>query len=282
MPASALADQYIQIGQIRTRFWAMGDTGPAVVLVHGLGRYVEDWQPTIHVLARRHRVYALDLAGSGRSDKPPPPYSFPGLVQFVADFIQAHHIERASLVGHSLGGSLALHYAIQFPNRVEKLVLVNSAGLGKQVRPSLKLSTLPFIGERLTRPSRKGISESLKRSVHDPALVTDEWIELCYRQATLPGAHRAMLATARALVDLSGVRDDVVRPVLDNLAHITAPTLIVWGRQDPSLPVAHADVAAKRMPNAHLHVFDACRHFTQLEHPQAFNALLGEFLAGAS
>jgi pimeloyl-ACP methyl ester carboxylesterase len=282
MPASALADQYIQIGQIRTRFWAVGDTGPVVVLIHGLGRSVDDWQFTIPALARHYRVYALDLVGSGRSGKPPPPYSFPGLVRFVADFIQAHHVERASLVGHSLGGGLALHYAIQFPSRVDKLVLVNSAGLGKQVRPSLKLSTLPLIGECLTRPSRKGILESLKRSVHDPALVTDEWVESCYRQAILPGAHRGMLATARALVDLSGVRDDVIRPVLDNLAHITAPTLVVWGRQDPSLPLAHADVAVQRMPNARLHVFDPCRHFTQLEHPHAFNALLDAFLAGAS
>ena len=253
-----------------------------VVLIHGLGRYVEDWRCNVHALAAQHRVYALDLVGSGRSDKPSAPYSLPYLAQFVNNFMEAQNIGRASLIGHSLGGSIVLQYAIQFPDKVEKLMLVNSAGLGKEVPLSLRLSSLPIISKWLTRPSRKGIAGSLKKSVYDPALLTDEWVQLCYRQATLPGAQRALLDMARAIIDLGGMRDDVIRPILDNLAYITAPTLIIWGQQDRTLPVAHAYVAEKRMPNARLYIFDPCGHFTQMERSVEFNALVLEFLASAA
>ena len=279
MPARIPPDQYTQIGQINTRFWAAGDGGKTLVLIHGLGGYVEDWMHNIHALAEQHRVYAMDLVGSGRSDKPSAAYSLPYLAQFVHDFVEAQNIERASLIGHSLGGGVALQFAIRFPAKVGKLVLVSSAGLGREVKLLLRLSTLPIIGEWFTRPTRKGIAEFLKKSMYDPALVTDELVELCYHLAAVPGAQRAMLATARAVINLRGMRDDAVRPIVDHLPHITAPTLIVWGQRDRTLPVAHAYVAEKRMPNARLHIFDPCGHFPQMERPEEFNALVLEFLA---
>jgi 4,5:9,10-diseco-3-hydroxy-5,9,17-trioxoandrosta-1(10),2-diene-4-oate hydrolase len=118
--------------------------------------------------------------------------------------------------------------------------------------------------------------------VHDPALVSEEWIQLCYHQATFPGAQKVLLGMIRAFIDRSGMRDDVVRPILENLTHISVPTLIVWGQQDPILPVAHALVAKEALPNAWLHVFDPCGHFTQLERSREFNAIVLEFMAGTA
>jgi 4,5:9,10-diseco-3-hydroxy-5,9,17-trioxoandrosta-1(10),2-diene-4-oate hydrolase len=229
-----------------------------------------------------YRVFAIDLVGSRHSDGPPASYSLPNLAKFVDNFLAAQDTGRISLIGHSLGGSVALQYAILFPSKVSSLVLVNSAGLGKELPLSLGLSSLPMFGRWLTRPSREGIANSLRKAVHDPALVSEEWIQLCYHQATFPGAQKVLLGMIRAFIDRSGMRDDVVRPILENLTHISVPTLIVWGQQDPILPVAHALVAKEALPNAWLHVFDPCGHFTQLERSREFNAIVLEFMAGTA
>jgi pimeloyl-ACP methyl ester carboxylesterase len=280
MPTVAPPDRYIQVGPIRTRYWAAGDAGTTVLLVHGLACHVEDWAENIHALAGRHRVYALDMVGCGRSDKPRGSYTLSRLVRFVGDFMRALNIERASLVGHSLGGAVALLFAQSFPQQVEKLVLVNSAGLGREVDLLLRASSLPVAGRWLTRPRREGVARYLLKATYDPAIVTSELVEASYQLAALPGAQRALLATLRAVIDLGGIRRAVYRPILDNLAHIAAPCLVIWGRQDRILPAAHAAVAGAKIPGAGVHVFDRCGHFTQWERPEEFNTLMQEFLAG--
>jgi pimeloyl-ACP methyl ester carboxylesterase len=282
MRPRAPTDQYIRIGRISTRFWTAGNAGSPVLLIHGLGRHVEDWLPTIYPLAERHRVFAIDLVASTHSDGPPASYSLPNLVKLVENFLGAQDTGQTSLIGHSLGGSVALHYAILFPSKVSSLVLVSSAGLGKELPLSLRFSCLPILGRWLTHPSREGIANSLRKAVHDSALVTEEWIQLCYHQATLPGAQEALLGMIQAFIDPSGMRDDVIRPISENLTHISVPTLIVWGQQDPILPVAHAFAAKEALPNAWLHVFDPCGHFAQIERCGEFNALVLKFLASTA
>jgi 4,5:9,10-diseco-3-hydroxy-5,9,17-trioxoandrosta-1(10),2-diene-4-oate hydrolase len=272
-------DQYIQVGQILTRYWALGDGGMPVILLHGIGDSVENWMRSIRALALGHRVYAVDLVGSGRSGKPDVAYSFEHFARFVNGFMMSLGIHCASLAGHSLGGAIALTYAIQFPEKVDKLVLVSSGGLGRNISPRFRLATLPFVGEWLTRPSRERVARSLRKCFHDPALVSEELIELKHEIAALPGAHDTYLSTVRTLGSLRGLRHDVVRPILDNLYTINAPTLIVWGRHDRILPLAHAHAAKKRIPNAQLRILDCCGHLPQVECPEAFNALAAEFLA---
>jgi 4,5:9,10-diseco-3-hydroxy-5,9,17-trioxoandrosta-1(10),2-diene-4-oate hydrolase len=250
-----------------------------VILVHGIGGSVEAWRLNIGALAEHYRVYALDLVGSGQTDKPSVSYSLPYLAQFVNDFLGTQNIDRACLIGHSLGGGVTLQFAIQFPDKVEKLVLVNSAGLGKDVHLMFRLPTLPFIGEWLSRPSRKGTAKFLKECYHDPALVTDELVEFSYQRAAQPGAQQSFLSTVRTLGSLRGLRDDVLCSVVDNLNNIAVPTLIIWGQQDNILPVAHAQVAADKIPNAQLHIFDQCGHCPPEECPDRFNELVLEFLA---
>ena len=279
MPTQTPQDQYIKVGQINTRFWALGDEGTTVILIHGIGGSVEAWTRNINVLAQHHRVYTIDLVGFGRSDKPSIPYSSSYLARFVNDFIQAQHIDRATVIGHSLGGGVSLQFTIQFPDKVEKLVLVSSGGLGRELNLLLRLATLPVIGELLTRPSRRRTAQFLKELIHDPALVTDDLVELFYQMAVLPGAQKSFLATLRADVNLRGLRADVMRSIQHDLATITAPTLIVWGQQDRIVPVAHAHAAGRRIPNAELRILDPCGHIPQFERAEEFNALVLGFLA---
>lgn len=271
-------DLYVQVGQINTRYWTSGDKGTTVILLHGIGSCVETWTYNINVLAQHHRVYAVDLVGAGRSDKPPATYSLTYLAQFVLDFMDALSIECACLVGNSLGGGVALQFALNFPQKVEKLVLVNSLGLGKKITFTLRLATLPFVG-KLFSPTRSGTALALKQTVYDPKLISDEWVELYYQIATLPGAWQATLAIINTNINLFGVRTEVYKAIVDKLATITAPTLVFWGQQDRLLPVAHAAVATKGLPSARLHIFAPCGHWPQFERSDEFNTLVLEFLS---
>ena len=272
--------QYTKVGQVNTRFWTIGNEGSTVLLIHGIGGSLEDWILNAEALAKHHRVYALDLVGYGHSDKPSASYSFSYMAQFVKDFMEAESIDRACLIGHSLGGGISLQFSIQFPSKAERLVLVSSAGLGQQVTLLLRVLTLPIIGKLLARPSRKGTANFLKECLYDSTLVTDELVDFGYSLASLPGAQEALLSTVRTLGNIRGMRKDVLRPIVDNLSAITVPTLIFWGQQDRILPVAHAQVAEDKIPDTQLQVFDPCGHFPQLECPEEFNSIVLKFLAG--
>jgi pimeloyl-ACP methyl ester carboxylesterase len=274
-------DQYIKVGNINTRFRAAGDKGTAVILIHGIGDSLEAWEFNIDALAQKHRVYAIDLVGFGRSDKPESSYvsEYSNFAKFVNDFMIAQHIEHASLVGNSLGGAVSLQFAIQFPEKLEKLVLVSSAGLGKEFSPVLRICTLSRIGELLIQPTRKGVVRSLKALIYDKTLITEEQVESQCQLASLPGWQKYFLSTLRNIVSFSGQRSDVILPILNNLANITVPTLIIWGQQDQMIPVAHAYVAKERIPNAELHIFNHCGHIPPRENPEEFSNLVLDFLA---
>lgn len=273
-------DRFIRVGNINTRYWAEGDNGPAVLLVHGLGGSVENWAPNIGPLSQRHRVYALDLRGFGRSDKTPLIHSLYDLVQFIDDFMQVLQIEKASLIGNSLGGGLALQFAIQYPEKVEKLVLVDNAGMGRETIADFKLIFVPWIGEILTRPSRKGTIALLKKLVYDPSIINDEIVTLTYDLMTLPGARKALLATLRAGIDFRGQRSNLTKNLLDKISSITAPALVVWGKQDRILPLAHANKCHECLQDSEVYIFDNCGHVPQLERSEEFNRLVLDFLAG--
>ncbi len=273
-------DRYIKIGEINTRYWTAGDTGPNVLLIHGVGRFLEEWLPSFDTLAAHFRVFALDLPGHGRTDKPrSASYHIVDLAKFVNAFIKDTGIRDAHVIGHSLGGGIALRLTLQFPGVVDKLVLVCSAGLGKEATIVLRLTAVPGLGELLTRPSRNGTRRLLKEFVKDPALLTDDFVDLSYRMAALPGAQRAVLKTLRSAGNLFGQYDDMYRPIVDNLESIKSPVLIIWGRQDRVLPVAHGQIAVKGLPNARLEILEDCGHLPMLEQTRRFNDSIFGFLS---
>lgn len=271
-------DQYIKVGQINTRYWALGDDDSVAILLHGGGSTVEIWTYNIGVLAQHHRVYAVDMVGAGLTDKPQAAYSLTYQAQFLKEFMDTLGIDRVSLIGSSMGGGTALQFSLLFPERVEKLVLVNSFGLGKEIAIGLRLLALPFVGS-LSRPTRKGAALVLRHNVYDRKVIPDRWIELSYEKFGLPGTKRAILNLIATNLNLFGVRKTVFSPLVDKLSSIAQPALVIWGQQDRILPVAHAHIAAKGLPNARLHIFNPCGHWPHVERPEEFNRLVLEFLA---
>ncbi|MBN1427180.1 MAG: alpha/beta fold hydrolase [Anaerolineae bacterium] len=273
-------DRYIQVGDINTRYWAEGSQGSPVILIHGLGGFIECWLLAIGALAAKYRVYAVDLPGHGRTGKPLDwPYRIIDLAGFVKDFMDTLGIDRAHLIGHSLGGATTARLATISPQMIDKMVLVSSAGLGKEITIGLRLCSIPLIGEILTRPSRSSAKRLVESLAHRPDGSTDELAEMVYRLTSLPGAHQAYLRTLRANLNLWGMRPSQYGPIVAGLSAMPHPVMIVWGKQDGVVPVAHAQTAADRLPNARVEIFDACGHIPMLEHPDTFHQLVLEFLA---
>lgn len=274
-------DQYVCVGDVKTRYWSLGAHGSAVIFIHGIGSAIETWALNVEPLAQQHRVYALDLVGSGRSDKPLGSYSLVAFAAFVKAFAEALALDRVTLVGNSMGGGIALQFALSYPQQVEKLVLINSLGLGRAISWGLRLANLPWVGQYY-RPTRSSIELALKQAVEDQTLITDAWVDTFYEVLSLPGAPKSLIAQIRANIGWLGVRTEVYQPIVDRLNTITAPTLVVWGKQDRILPVAHAQVAMKHLPNARLQLFDHCGHWLHFEQAAAFNSLISAFLAASS
>jgi len=280
MLAQTPQDQYIKVGSVKTRYWVLGDKGLIVILLHGGGGFIECWLDNIFALAQYHRVYAFDMVGAGRSDKPDSQnYACDDWVRFLKSFMDVLQIERATLIGTSGGGATALKFALMFPECLDKLVLTNSGGLGKETPIGFKLALIPGVGELLTHPSPMGIGIAVKQAVYDLTTINKQFIEMLYQMAALPGAQQAILKFLRTNANFRGWKPEFIDPIVSKLSTIASPTLIIHGQQDKLVPVAHAHVAAKNIPNAQLHIFDHCGHWASIEHPEEFNQLVLEFLA---
>ena len=272
-------DQYVTVGSIKTRFWSQGDQGTPIVLIHGISGSADDWVENIGVLARYHRVYAMDLIGFGRCDMGGPDVSLDGMTGFVRGFMETQGIQTADVVGHSLGGRIAIRFAAGFPEMTKHMVLAASSGLGRGVPLSLRLTSIPHIGELLWRPNRRTVGLGLKGIVHNPAVITREMVDASYQCAARPGSGRSFLSVLRNGVNWRGQLESLVRSTRDDLSRVLAPTLVIWGRQDHVLPPAHAQVVADIVPNAKLVFLDRCGHLPQLERADEFNSAVLKFLA---
>ena len=273
-------DRYVKIGDINIRYWAEGDKGSNVILIHGLGASADIWMNNISALAERHRVYVPDLVGFGHSDKPRVEYSPLYMAAFINAFMTTLNIKDAFLIGQSLGGGIALMHQLRFPGSVQKLVLVDSAGLGREMPLLMRLATVPILGDLIVMPSRSGVAFVLRQLVYDPAVITDELIDIHFEINFSLGAVKSVLNVLRACATIRGARPDVLDPVMNNLDKINIPTLIIWGREDPLFPVGHACFAMEKMPDSHLYIFDRCGHMPNLERPEEFNSLVLKFLGG--
>lgn len=270
--------RFTRAGPVKARFRALGDSGTPVLLLHGLGDSADIWKNNIRCLAANHRVFAPDIIGFGFTDKPDIEYTPQVFLRFIEDFLSACAVERCHLVGHSLGGGLALNYALNHPGRVERLVLVSSAALGSEATWPLRLSTLPFLGPWALHPTRNILGLFFRRLVYDPDVIDADFVDLRYRLLLPRENRRALLRVLRSLLTVRGVRPAILNPLLENLGRIRAPTLIIWGKHDRILPLRHAYRAKAEIPGATLHVFEKCGHMPNFEYPEKFNDLVTAFL----
>jgi len=255
---------------------------PALLLLHGIGDSSDTWRDLVPVLAREHTVIAPDLLGHGRSDKPRADYSISAFANGLRDLLGVLGIERASVVGHSLGGGVAMQFAYQYPHLCERLVLVSSGGVGREVNPVLRLVSLPNADValhllRLPAARRTGHAAAALLRRTGLALGHDA-PDLVRVFDALPDAtsRAAVVRTLRAVVDWRGQ----VVTMLDR-AYLARgmPTLLVWGSRDPIIPVAHAHAAHAALPGSRLEVFSGAGHFPHHSDPVRFVGVLEDFLA---
>ena len=277
-----MREERIDVGGLPTRYLTAGGDGPPLLLLHGVGDNALDWRWVMSSLARSNRVYAPDLPGSGWSDKPEEADYSPGFFErFVATFMDALEIERAAVVGNSLGGLVALRLALSEPERVTALSLVAGAGLGRRVSPALRSLSLPGYGglSAAWGKTRPGAAQrALGRAglvFARPRRAPREWLKEQYRLARLPGFLRAQLATVRAQVGLRGQRE-ILLDRLPDLGQL--PTLVLWGERDRVLPASQAQEAISRIPKGFLEILPDCGHLPQVEQPERFASALELFL----
>ncbi len=271
-------DRYLQVNGINTRYWQIGESGSKVILLHGGNGSIEFWLYNIATLAQNHQVYAFDMVGAGKSDCPDAAYSLADQAQFLHGLMAALGIDTATLIGNSMGGGVALEFTKLYPDRVDRLVLVDSMGFGPEISLGIRLITLPAI-VNLLRPGRWMIPAMLRSNFYDGNSLPPEWIELRYPIFAIPGRNHVILKLGQSNFNLFGVLPEVYQPILTSLPQISQKTLIIWGDCDRIIPVKHAYIAAERLPNSQLHIFPNCGHHPYLEYPTQFDRLVLAFLA---
>ena len=260
--------------------YAEAGTGPVLLLIHGMGGSYENWRAVIDPLARHHTIVAPDLPGHGRSATGAGDYSLGALAATLRDLLISLGHDSATLVGHSLGGGVAMQLSYQFPELAERLVLVSSGGLGPEVSPVLRAAALPganlFIAAtagmgRLSAPMvGRGLASIGLRPTVDVAEVARGYGSLADRDR-----RAAFLATLRSVIDSRGQRVDAT----DRLyLAASVPVLLIWGSRDPIIPVRHGERAHEAIPGSRLEIFDGVGHVPHLEAPARFVAALEEFM----
>jgi pimeloyl-ACP methyl ester carboxylesterase len=274
----------IRFVELNGHLVAYRDTGdPAaepLLLIHGVGGSSLAWVPLFAHLSARYRVIAPDLLGHGQSDKPRADYSLGAFAVWLRDFLDRLDIPAATLVGHSLGGGVALQLAYQHRQYCRRLVLVNSGGLGNDVSMPLRLLStpgaellLPVIASRPAVVLGHGVLSLLTAGGLAESPKTQERWRKYFALADPLGRH-AFLRTLRSVIDLRGQTVSA----LDRLPNLDVPTLIIAGAQDPVIPASHAQAAHAALPGSQLEIIDEAGHHPMLDCPAALAGLIDKFV----
>jgi 2-hydroxymuconate-semialdehyde hydrolase/2-hydroxy-6-oxo-octa-2,4-dienoate hydrolase len=256
---------------IETSYLEAG-SGEPVIMLHGSGPGVSalaNWQHNIGTLAQRFHVLAPDIVGFGATERPDDlVYSLRTWTDHIWAFVDAHGIEKTAVVGNSLGGRIALQMATDRPDRITKMVLMGTPGVG--MTPTEGLAAL-----RAYEPSHDAMRDLLRNYFAvDPTMITDELVAIRYEASIADGAYeayRAMFFDPRHAGSQLGITESEVRA-------IATPTLLVHGREDKVVPMQVSVMMLGLLPNADLHVFSACGHWTQIERADEFSALVADYL----
>ncbi len=267
----------------RRAVYRIAGSGPPVVLIHGMLNSSSHWQSVAMNLARDHTVLAPDLIGHGDSAAPRGDYSLGAHAASIRDLMSAIGIERASIVGHSLGGGVAMQFFYQFPQRVERLALISSGGLGREVSPMLRTAALPGFSGLLAMTIRPrlvagmtGIGQRLRQRGITAGIYLQA-IARALRPLENAEAQQAFLQTLRSVIDVRGQRVSAT----DRLYLLeTMPTMIVWGERDNTIPLVHGRLAHEAIPNSLFHTLPDAAHFPHLEDPDGLARLLRDFVHG--
>jgi pimeloyl-ACP methyl ester carboxylesterase len=280
-----IQEQWLDVDGLRLHCFVAGESGSPMVLLHGggLDSASISWRACIGPLSTQHRVFAPDLPGYGESDRPKVEYTLEYYVNFLEHLLDALHLQKVSLAGISLGGGIALSFTLRFPDRVDKLILVDSYGLQSRVawhKLSYLLVRLPFINAltmRLLGSSRNLIRWSLLAGlVYSPQRLSEELVDEVYLRARETGAGKAFNTFQKSEALWNGLRSDLS----GRLHEITVPTLIVQGAEDPAVPMADVRRARALIKNSELYIVPQTKHWPQGEKPDEFTRVALKFLGG--
>jgi len=253
----------IKVGELDIHYLT-GGHGEPLVVIHGGGGGAEGWLQNVTELCKRYSIYVPDLPGFGRSQPIDGDHGMSEFVQFVEDFIHSLGLKRFHLVGHSIGGGIALDYALKFPHKIGKLVLVSSMCLGKDIALWVKIlsSTIFFRSLGIAAVAILKVIKWLVNLVYAPLKFVNP----------LP---RAKLNLGKSIATL----EEQATVVMNQLSELIMPTLLVWGANDSIVPVSHAYAAAELIPDCQLHVFEGCGHSVYKQKIKEFSHLLTKFLS---
>jgi pimeloyl-ACP methyl ester carboxylesterase len=272
--------QYAVVHGYRRAFRLSG-SGPALLLLHGLGCDSSTWLNVIPQLSQHFTVIAPDLLGHGESDKPDADYSLGGYANGMRDLLTILGIDKVTVVGHSFGGGVAMQFAYQFPDRTERVVLVSTGGLGKEVTPLIRFLTVPGSGTMLAaatfRPWRPLVAGAMRTLSKLPISATRDLDEVAriYEALADPAERTAVQRVTSHVLNWKG--QFVTMTDRSYLARLM-PVLVIWGRQDMVIPSSHADLAPTHAMSD-VHVFDDSGHFPHKDHPDEFVRIVEEFIA---
>lgn len=258
-----------------TRLYDTGGQRSALVLVHGLGNSLEIWDRVAPRLASSFRLIAFDLPGFGAASRPDARYDGPFFATQIIALLDALGLERATLIGNSLGAGAILHVSALAPHRIMRAVLAAPGGIGRRTNPMMRAAALPLVGGWLTRPTPANNRMTLQLALHDRRNMTADLLHNFNRYAAVAGSARAFVRSLQSGVTLTRSRDSAKVRAL--AAAFPAPALVIWGRQDRVFPAAYAVEAADIIPDAQLTLIDACGHYPQWEQPEAFAAAVEAF-----
>jgi 4,5:9,10-diseco-3-hydroxy-5,9,17-trioxoandrosta-1(10),2-diene-4-oate hydrolase len=272
---------FVDAGRNRVHYLDYG-SGPVVVLVHGGGAGSAIWFRQIAELSKNFRVLAPDSPIFGLSSQPDRPLDVPeATTGYLESFLDALQIERASIAGLSMGGFVAARFAASHPRRVDRLVLVNSAGFGRDLPWGFRLGSLPVLKYLLSQPQRWMHERFFATSevVNPRAEHNDAYLEYAFSVVQSEGHSLAVRLNMPVFAGIRGQRNLLED---DELASIRAETMVLWGKQDRFFPVSHAERAVSLIPGARLEELDGCGHIALLDQPGRVTSLLNEFMSGGS
>lgn len=278
-PPGHLTSVTVRGARIRVR--TSGDpAAPPVLLLHGIGRSLEDWDAQHERLSDTYRVISTDLAGFGLSDRLPGPATLEQLADGAVGVLDAIGERRpVHLMGNSLGGAVSMLVLTRAPERVATLTLVDAAGFGSEVTVALRVLGIPFVGARLlTRIDRAAARRTERAIFLDDAFVTEARISFALEVAGRAEQAAVFADIAKELGTVRGVRPQWRAALLAEVARHPRPTLVVWGERDIVLPPQHLRAALAAIPHARSHVFARCGHMPQIERADGFAALARTFL----
>lgn len=283
-PMESMRDEDLPVERVSVHGYDVafrrGGEGPVLLLLHGIAGSSGTWIPAMRLLQSGYTVLAPDFLGHGKSAKPLGDYSLGNHASGMRDFLHLLGYERVTVVGQSFGGGVAMQFAYQFPERCERLVLVDAGGLGREVSWILRISTLPgaeylmpVLFPSFVRDWGNAISGFLRDHGIRNARAAELWRS--YRSLTEAENRRAFVRTMRAVIDPGG-QSVSAGDRLYLASHM--PTLIVWGDQDKIIPLAHAHQAHEAIPDSRLEVMGGVGHFPHAEDPARFVEILVDFI----